>query len=46
MGFTSVSCFMDACTLESALMQHLKWAMGSVDATKAKLAFVTTSHKL
>ena len=24
MGFTSVSCSMDACTLESALMQHLK----------------------
>ena len=24
-GFPLVSCLMDACTLESALMQHLKW---------------------
>ena len=44
MGFTSVSFFMDACTLESALMQHLKWTTGSVDTTKGTLAFVTMSH--
>ena len=37
---------MDACTLESALMQHLKWKSGSVDTTKAALALVTMSHKL
>ena len=28
---------MDARDLESALMQHLKWRTGSVDAAKAKL---------
>ena len=39
MGFPLVSCLMDACTLESALMQHLKWNSGSVDITKATLAF-------
>ena len=44
MGFPLVSCLMDACTLESALMQHLKWTSGSVDTTKATLAFVTMSH--
>ena len=46
MGFTLGSCLMDACTLESALMQHLKWTSGSVDTTKAAQAFVTMSHKL
>ena len=30
----------------SAYMQHLKWTSGSVDTTKATLAFVTMSHKL
>ena len=39
MGFPLVSCLMDACTFESALMQHLKWTSGSVDTTKATLAF-------
>ena len=46
MGFPLVSCLMDACTLESALMQLLKWTSGSVDTMKATLAFVTMSHKL
>ena len=44
MGFTSVSCLMDACALESALMQHWKWRTGSVDAAKAKLVFVSKCH--
>ena len=41
MGFTSVSCSMDAYILVSALRQHLKWTSGAVAATKATLAFVT-----
>ena len=43
MGFTLVSCLMDACTLEISAYAALKM---NVDTTKAILAFVTMSHKL